>query len=98
MNRSNKPRPPPPRSRVYLWACSEGWIRLGPFEWVGLSEDRQAFLNQDGESVLCWDPANQCWRAWPTARFTGELWHPMVSSIPIHPGPKSGSFPVRMKE
>lgn len=92
-------RMPPKRSRrLYLWACSEGWIRFGPFAWVGLSEDRDSFLNEKGEAVLVWNPQRRTWKACAPSGFSGDLILPMVTTSPGHPTPKSGSFPILGEE
>ncbi len=82
------------RRRVFLWACCEGWFRMGPYAWVGLSEDREAFVDEKGKAVLIWNDRQKVWRTADPSLFSGDLIRPMVNSSPVHPKPMSGAFPI----
>jgi hypothetical protein len=82
------------KKRIFLWGCCEGWVRLGPYAWIGLSEDRNAFINEKGIPVLVWNDHINAWKATDPAAFSGDLVQPMVTTTPVHPKPMSGTFPI----
>jgi len=82
----------PVKGKLYLWGCCEGWVKFGPFEWVTLTEDRSAYLDQRGEVIMEWDQQVGGWRA-PGSGMSMRT--PVVTSSAKHPRPKSGGVPVK---
>ena len=80
---------------LYLWVCCEGWHRLGPFEWVALSEDGRSFVESTGRTILAYDPTHRGWR--DPERPTMVYRTPMVTSERRHPKPMSGALPFSSK-
>ena len=78
---------------VYVWVCCEGWNRLGPFEWVTLTEDGQSFVDETGTFILINDPYQHCWR---DPKHPGISYRtPMVTTQRKHPHPMSGFIPTQ---
>jgi hypothetical protein len=76
---------------LYLWVCCEGWQRLGPFDWVALSEDGLSFVDQTGAPVLIYD---RNYRGWRNPKRPAMVYRtPMVTSQRKHPRPMSGELP-----
>jgi hypothetical protein len=56
--------------QVYLWCNYEGSFSDGPYSSLTIIEGGQAIVDDKGERVAQWDPANLCWRTrkrpdWP---------------------------------
>lgn len=85
----------PQKPSVYLWLCCEGWMKLGPFEWLRFDDERQAILGPDGEEVA--KKADGYWRM-PDGRGKGmQFSNPTITSSPVYQHRDSGSHPGRIR-
>jgi hypothetical protein len=77
-------------SGVYLWLCSEGWMKFGPYEWLRFGDDGHTIIAPEGvvASKLggCWKASDTRWEGW-------NFYHPMITSRPEHPSPDRGTPP-----
>ena len=92
-SRTRKPENHEPSSEVYLWLCSEGWVRLGPYAWIGFDTQADAFIGPGGVRLAVrglWDD----WRV-PEGRYSAWNFHrAIVTSSRAHPVLNLGDFPV----
>jgi len=90
MERIQRSREEAPRSDsgVYLWLCSEGWMKFGPYAWLRFDDECQRILGPKGRVVA--SKIGDCWKI-SEKEFGGN--HPMITSGPEHPRPDRGSPP-----
>ena len=91
MSRPNKP----PIPTLYLWLCNEGWMRFGPFQWIGLTQENRVYADEQGQPIIYCSPYDNSWRP---ADCTDENFRghsPMITSSRKHPAPMQGEFPTQ---
>lgn len=82
----------PTRPSVYLWLCCEGWMKVGPFEWLRFDDERQAILGPDGREIA--KKTDGIWRV-PEGRGAGMAFsNPTITMMPVHPHKNRGSHPL----
>lgn len=82
----------PPKPRVYLWLCCEGWMKYGPFEWLRFDDDLQAILGPDGEEIA--KKTDGYWRVSGERGKGMEFSNPTITSSPVHPHRNCGYHPA----
>ena len=80
----------PRENKLYVHLCCEGWVRLGPFAWIGFDDERNAFIEEHGDVIAAFD--GDVWRV-PGDRYEGFGFRtPMITASPRHPSPMRGGY------
>ncbi|MBT3193691.1 MAG: hypothetical protein HN341_14180 [Verrucomicrobia bacterium] len=85
------------RSRgIWVHVCCEGWVALGPFEWVAMDDERNALVDEHGDLIA--GREEDGWRV-PDERYQGYRFRtPMVTTSRKHPAPMQGCLPFAKNE
>jgi hypothetical protein len=77
---------------IWVHLCCEGWVRLGPFAWVGVDDGGNALIDEHGDVIATSD--DDGWQV-PGNRYRGFRFRtPMVTASRRHPSPMQGGFPI----
>ena len=80
---------------LYVHVCCEGWVRLGPFDWVGVDDERDALVDENGEVIV--KREGDDWGV-PGKEYRGFRFRtPMITGSRQHPSPMRGGFPFTEK-
>ena len=77
---------------MYVWMCCEGWVRFGPYEWVGWTTDRRVLVDQNGQLI-----AQESGAHWQSAlpEFANFAFDAiLITHGPRHPPPRHGGIQV----
>lgn len=84
----------PQGNKLYVHLCCEGWVRLGPFEWVAMDDERNALVDERGDVVA--EREKDGWRA--PGRENALFRTPMITTSRKHPAPMQGCLPFAKNE
>lgn len=81
----------PAGSGLYLWLCSEGWAKFGPFEWLSFDDERRSITDERGKRVArCYAEG---WHVEEAGSSATVFSNPTITTRPVRPHRNSGGHP-----